>query len=164
MSSLAASRTIPARRASFAMVHLGRLEADGTMRLLPEAAKAYLYKDDPTRDLAVLKLATPVPGLTTVAHLTLSDVAPRVGQDCAIVGHPSSGMLWTMRPGEVAAIGQMPADLVNVVMLRLASADRDTLTEQLRLTPSRRIILTSAQANPGDSGGPVWTAADASSP
>src|SRR5207247_765947 len=67
----------PAKRASFAMMHLGRLEADGTMRLLPEAVKAYLYKDDPTRDLAVLKLAVPVPGLTSVAHLSLSDVAPR---------------------------------------------------------------------------------------
>ena len=143
-----------ARGASYATVHLGRLEADGSMKLLPDSVRAYLYKVDPTRDLAVLRIASTA---TPTPHLTLSDTAPRVGQECSIIGHPSSGMLWTMRPGEVASIGNMPADLVNVVMLRLASSttDQQQLVEQLKLLPSRRIILTSAQANPGDSGGPV---------
>jgi len=145
------------RKASYAMVHFGRPGPDGTMHLLAEPVRAYLYKVDATRDLALLRVDAPVPGLTALPHLTLADAPPRPGQDCAIVGHPSSGMLWTMRPCQVAAIGEMPADLVNVVMLKLASSgkERDDMAEQIRRLPSRRIILTSAQANPGDSGGPV---------
>lgn len=146
-----------ARQASFAMVHLGRIGSDGAMHLLPDPVRAYLYKVDPTRDLALLRIAAPVPGLSSLPHLSLSDAPPRPGQDCAIIGHPSSGMLWTMRPGQVAAIGNMPADLVNIVMLKLASTakERDAVAEEIRQLPSRKIILTSAQANPGDSGGPV---------
>lgn len=143
--------------ASYALVHMGRLGTDGTMTLLPDALRAYLYKTDPTRDLAVLRVADRAPGAPPLPRLTLADAAPRPGQDCAIIGHPSSGMLWTMRPCQVAAVGQLPADLVNVVMLKLASSgdEREQVAAQLRRLPSRRIILTSAGANPGDSGGPV---------
>lgn len=147
----------PDKSASYAMIHLGRLGADGTMSLEPQQVRAYVYKVDPTRDLAVLRISARPAGAPPLAHLTLSEAAPRPGLDCAIIGHPSSGMLWTMRPGQVAAVGQLPADLVNIIMLRLAASttDRDQLLEQLRTVPSRRIILTSANANPGDSGGPV---------
>jgi S1-C subfamily serine protease len=147
----------PAKNGSYATVHLGRLGPDGTMALLPDGVRAYLVKTDPTRDLALLRIAGPVSALPSLPHLVVSDVAPRPGQDCAIVGHPSSGMLWTMRPGQVAAVGQMPTDLVNVIMLKLASptAQREELVNQFRQLPSRRIIITSAGANPGDSGGPV---------
>jgi serine protease Do len=145
------------RRASFANIHIGQLNADGTMRLRPEAARAYLYRTDATRDLALLKLDDKERGSNPVPYLVLSAVAPRPGLACAIIGHPSSGMLWTLRPGEVSAVGQMPADLVNLVMVRLAASpsDRAQIAEQLQALPSRRIILTTAGANPGDSGGPV---------
>jgi S1-C subfamily serine protease len=145
----------PVKDASFAMIHMGRLATDGTMSLVQgDAVRAYLYKDDPTRDLAFLRIAQTA-GVSLPPHLTLADNAPRPGQDCAIVGHPSSGMLWTMRPCQVAAVGQMPSDLVNVVMLKLAGAQQADVEQQLKRLPSRRIIITSANANPGDSGGPV---------
>jgi hypothetical protein len=143
--------------ASYAMIHLGRLNADGMMTLSPEPVKGWLLKSDPAADLAMLKLDAVPPGLSPLPYLSLSATTPRPGMPATIVGHPASGMLWTLRSGEVASIGQMPADMVDIVMYRLAAApdDREALLAQLKEAPSKRIILTSAGVNPGDSGGPV---------
>ncbi len=145
------------KSASYALVHLGQLGADGVMRLRDEPVRGLLLKSDPAVDLALLKLETIPPELKPLPSITLSSVAPRPGQPATIVGHPASGMLWTLRSGEVASIGRMPADLVDVVMLQLAGTqgERRQLVEQLKQAPSRRILITSAGANPGDSGGPV---------
>ena len=139
---------------SSAIIHAGRLSPDGTMSLRAEALKALLYKTDPVTDLALLKVT--VPG-TTFPAVRLSATPPRPGQDCSIIGHPSSGMLWTFRPCQVASIGGFPADLVNMVLPRLAStgAGPAALDELLTSERPHQIMLTSAQANPGDSGGPV---------
>jgi S1-C subfamily serine protease len=145
----------PARAASYATVHLGRLGADGTMSLDPEARRAYVHKIDRTLDLALLKIA---PGpRAALPYLTPSATPPRPGAACAMLGHPSSGMLWTYRSGEVAAIGRAPADLVNVVLSRLAAkgVTREQVDAALRAMPPRRIVLSSCEANPGDSGGPL---------
>jgi hypothetical protein len=74
-----------------------------------------------------------------------------------MIGHPSSGMLCTYRPCQVASVGDFPRDVVNLVMSRLAAADshRAEIEAYVKNMPARRILLTSAQANPGDSGGPV---------
>jgi S1-C subfamily serine protease len=140
---------------SYAPVYTGKLNADGTMTMQPDPLKGYLLKADEDRDLALLRLSGP--GVAALAHVSLSAVAPRPGQDCAILGHPSSGLLWSMRPGQVASVGQFPGDLVNVVMRKLApsAAERDQVTQELKAVPSRRIVLTSARANHGDSGGPL---------
>jgi S1-C subfamily serine protease len=145
------------RMASYAMIHLGRLNADGMMTLSPEPVKGWLLKSDPAADLAMLKLDAVPPGMSPLPYLSLSATTPRPGMPATIVGHPASGMLWTLRSGEVASIGQMPADMVDIVMYRLAAApdDREALLAQLKEAPSKRIILTSAGVNPGDSGGPV---------
>jgi hypothetical protein len=89
--------------------------------------------------------------------LALSPVPPRPGMSASMVGHPSAGMLWTFRTGQVAASGRAPADLVDLVMARLtaAPADKQAIGEAIRQLPSRRIVLSSCEANPGDSGGPL---------
>ena len=145
----------PVKRASFAMIHTGRLATDGTMSVTQgPPVRAYIYKVDPTRDLAFLRIS-PADGVSMPPHLTLAESAPRPGQDCAVVGHPSSGMLWTLRPCQISAVGQMPADLVNFAILKLAGAQQAEMEKQLKLLPSRRIVITNAGVNPGDSGGPV---------
>jgi len=145
------------KSASYALVHLGRLQQDGGIELRAEPVRAYLLKADPAADLALLKLDAIPAGFAPLPFLQFADVPAKPGVPATIVGHPASGMLWTMRSGQVAAMGRMPADLVDVVMLRLAAtkAQRDQVMQELERTPSRRIILTSAGANPGDSGGPV---------
>ena len=143
-----------ARQASYVSIHLGRLGADGVMALTPAPVRAYVYKLDPVRDLGLLKLdSTPTP----LPFLPLSPTPPRPGMPATMIGHPASGMLWTYRTGQVSAAGRAPADLVDLVMARLsaASSQRGELTEAIRQLPSRRILLSSCEANPGDSGGPL---------
>jgi S1-C subfamily serine protease len=148
------------RVASYATVHLGRLEADGTMSLEPTARRAYLHKVDRGLDLALLKLD---PGRRPFPYLTLAATPPRPGASCAILGHPSSGMFWTYRSGEIAAVGRAPADLVNIVMSRLGGkgVSREQVEAALGALPARRIVLSSCEANPGDSGGPLVDATGA---
>src|SRR5207253_37135 len=76
--------------------------------------RAHVIKHDTEKDLAILKLdARP----SAAAHyLRLADTAPHPGMQIFIVGHPSSGMLWTYRSGEISSIGYSPKDMVNVVM------------------------------------------------
>lgn len=144
------------RSASYGLVHLGRLRTDGTMELRQEPVRAWLLKVDAGLDLALLKLDS-IPAGVEVRSLQFADVAPKPGSNATIIGHPASGLLWTLRSGQVASIGRMPADLVDFVMLQLASTqvDRQRLAEELKQMDSRRILLTSTGANPGDSGGPV---------
>jgi S1-C subfamily serine protease len=146
-----------ARRASVAKVHLGRLADDGTMVLAPQPVDALFYAADRNRDLALLRLAQLPPGLAALPVVKLAEQAPRPGQACSMVGHPASGMLWTFRSCQVAAIGRSPGDLVDFMVQRLAatSAARREIEEGLAAVPGRRIVLSSCEANPGDSGGPV---------
>jgi S1-C subfamily serine protease len=149
-----------ARRASYAMVHLGTLSRDGSMTLQPGALRAYVYAIDAARDLALLRVER-APGAAPLPFLALAEAGARPGVPIVVVGHPAAGMLWTVRTGEVASVGRMPADMVNTVMTRLSAADsrRDDIASALARLTSRRIILTSAGINPGDSGGPVLDAA-----
>lgn len=143
--------------ASFAMVHLGTRDADGIMTLREKPVRALIYKTDRVLDLALLKLDGVPKDLKPLPHVSFAKAPPVPGQSCAIVGHPSSGMLWTFRKGEVASIGSFPKDLVNVVLPLLAAAgpDREALAKRIRTFSTRRIVMTSCGANPGDSGGPV---------
>lgn len=142
--------------ASYAMVHVGQLGKDGVMRLEGPPATAVLHKVDPVNDLAVLKLQSAA-GTPPLPHLKLAAAAPKPGLDCAIVGHPASGMLWTYRPCQVASIGDFPKDMVDLVLTRLSATgqERAQIEAFVKTRPARLIMLTSAQANPGDSGGPV---------
>jgi serine protease Do len=149
------------RTASYANVHVGRLGSDGIMTMGSQAARAYLLKLDASLDLALLKLDPSAMAGGPLPGLKLAVAAPRPGMSATIIGHPASGMLWTMRSGEVASVGSMPADMVDIIMTQLSASPqvRQQLVDQLKAVPQRRIILTSTGANPGDSGGPVLDAA-----
>jgi len=141
---------------SSATVHLGSLGPNGIVQLTGTPVRAFLYKIDRVNDLAALKVEHPS-GAGALPFIKLSATAPRPGLECAVIGHPSSGMLWTYRPCQVSSVGDFPRDVVNLVMSRLAAAGsrREEIEAYVKNMPTRRIILTSAQANPGDSGGPV---------
>jgi len=142
---------------SYASVHMGRFHDEGRMTLWPEALDASLLAVDARRDLALLKIDEIPDALQPLAYVTLADADARPGQSCAMVGHPSSGMLWTLRQGDVAALGEAPRDLVNLALPLLAftGAERRQFDEQLARIGSREIVLSSCLANPGDSGGPL---------
>lgn len=146
------------RQASAASVHLGQLAVDGAMVVESQARRAYLVKVNAEKDLALLKLEGAA--LPTLPSLGLASAGPRPGLDCTIIGHPSSGMLWTVRSGHVSSVGRSPQDMIDVALARLRLDDgaRARLQGQLADAGGFRIFLSSAGANPGDSGGPVLNA------
>lgn len=146
----------PAKRASFAQVLTGRMAADGSIRLAAEPVPAYFYAADRRRDLALLKLAPAAPA-QPLPFVALSDKPPRPADGCNMVGHPRAGMLWTFRSCQVAAIGHFPADMTDVVVERLSGEEpaRHEIEQGLAAVAGHRILISSCEANPGDSGGPV---------
>ncbi len=145
-----------AAQGSIVEIYTGAL-ASGTMELKADPLIAFICAADPVRDLALLKLRELPPGVAQMPFLKLSETEPTPGQTCAIIGNPSSGMLWTFRSGEVAASGRSPNDMLNVVMQKLFAPgdERAAIERALADAESCRIILSSCQATHGDSGGPV---------
>ncbi|HKQ61125.1 MAG TPA: serine protease [Candidatus Polarisedimenticolaceae bacterium] len=149
----------PATGAPTATIHFGRL-VDGLMHLVDPGVPALVVKDDPDKDLALLKLTHPPEGVTLVA-VPLSKQEPTPGSDCVAIGHPAAGLLWTVRSCEVSGVGTWPAEHIDNVMHRLAAAtaeERAELTQLVEGLPSRKILLSSCGINPGDSGGPLVSA------
>jgi len=125
------------------------------MQLRDEPLRAYILLVDPQRDLALLKIETPKP--VTFPALPFATTGSKPGVDCAIVGHPGSGLLWTYRTGQISGIGEGPRDLVGPLMERLAISgpQRVEVEQRLAKEPSFKLLLSSTGAGPGDSGGPL---------
>jgi len=138
-------------------VNLGRLGKDGLIQLMPDAIPAPLYKQSEDLDLALLKLSRLPEGLQSLPSLTLANAAPRTGADCVVLGHPSTGMLWTIRQGDISGVGTWPRDMVDVVMQQLAlpPSDKASVKAMSASAAPRKVLVSSCQLNPGDSGGPL---------
>lgn len=133
----------------------GQLDSDGMMQV----AKGYLLADifivDPIRDLALLKLRTLPSGIKKLPFIQFAENSPPVGETCIAIGHPSLGVLWTLRRGEVSGQGRFPQDQIGQ---RLLGTDADKTEQKVRKikdSKSPKVLLSSCGLNPGDSGGPL---------
>lgn len=137
-------------------VFLGRLR-DGIMQVREEPIPAVVYKDSEAQDLALLKLKEVPEALSPLPTIPLAEQTPVPGEDCVVIGHPRSGLLWTIRSGEVASIGTWPRDMIDTVLARLTltGEDRRQLSQRLAEAQKRRVLLSTCGINPGDSGGPL---------
>ena len=97
---------------------------------------ASLVGRDPTKDIAVLKLSEPVPGLAPVTIGTSRDL--QVGQKVVAIGNPF-GFDHTVTRGIVSALGRTMPGAGGVSI--------------------RDMIQTDASINPGNSGGPLLNSA-----
>jgi S1-C subfamily serine protease len=156
---IAAADTDPGTGARKATVYLGRLEK-GFMQLDEEGIPAKVYKSSEEKDLALLKLDRVPRGVEKLPALKLADEAPRPGDECVAIGHPKSGLLWTLRSGNVSGSGVWPKDMIQLVMVRLqvADKDRERLKSMVAAGPQRKVLLSTCGINPGDSGGPLVNA------
>lgn len=138
-------------------VYVGHLTDDGTMDLNSKQLPAVVYKVDADTDLALLKLQELPPRATSLPIVTMAESAGRPGADCVAVGHPTSGLLWTVRSGEVVGSGTWPQDSIDVVMERLTASVGERIVSDLSLllAPQRKVLVSSIGINPGDSGGPL---------
>jgi S1-C subfamily serine protease len=139
-------------------VHRGDRDEEGWMHVREEAVPADVVLSDEAQDLALLKLRAPEGWFKGMSPIRPARKGrPRPGEDCFLLGHPASGMLWSLREGRVAKVGEMPRDLVDTMvrMLAVAEGQRAQARAQLLGMPGVKIILTTCAGNPGDSGSPL---------
>lgn len=137
-------------------VYLGRMGSH-VMEVDDTAIVALVYQTNQDQDLALLKLTRLPEGSASLPKVSLADEVPAPGVECAILGHPRAGMLWTVRGGEIASAGWWPQDLLHSVKARLSASkeDAERLSETLAAGPKRKVLISTCGCNPGDSGGPL---------
>lgn len=144
------------RGGQVARIVYGNLDKDGAMQVVPGYLEAVVYKRDETRDLALLKLTKLPAGVRRVPFIKRAEKTPSAGTSCYAIGHPSSGVLWTLRVGVISGHGRHPHD--HIVPGLLLGVDPQVTREvqaALKDQPFRRTTLSTCGVNPGDSGGPL---------
>jgi S1-C subfamily serine protease len=139
-------------------IHRGDRDKEGWMHVRQEAVPADVVMMDEAKDLALLRVRAPEEWFGKMSPIRFArEGRPRPAEDCYIVGHPASGMLWSLREGRVAKVGRMPRDLVDMMVRLLAVAEnrRAEAREQMLALPEVKIVLTTCAGNPGDSGSPL---------
>ncbi len=138
-------------------VLVGDLDPEGCMRLSRTDLQAEVILADKHRDLALLQVQGSLDWLKDRPVLAVTDQHPRPSLECAILGHPSSGMLWSFRDGRVSQIGSFPNDRVEAIVRAssLSAAERQEAAAELAQQQPLRILMSTCGANHGDSGGPL---------
>lgn len=140
-------------------VYMGTMGDDGMMALPSddEGIPAVIYKVDRDKDLAILKLVID-DAVRLPRPIPLASSPPRPGSACLAIGHPSSGLLWSVRRGIVSGTGEFPKDYIGQVIERLfagSDEERENLQRQLSQTVPYKVVVSDCGVNPGDSGGPL---------
>jgi S1-C subfamily serine protease len=118
-----------------------------TGRAAPAAPlKARLYRADPARDLALLRLEGLAPG-GQMAHFPLA-ASVEDGEDCFVVGSQNNGPAWWIRSGTVSQQFEFPEGLSQFAAGVASSRSR---VDRTRAT----VLVTDARVSSGDSGGPL---------
>ncbi len=114
----------------------------------PRAAlTATLYRADPTRDLALLKLDALPAGVTELPFFPLGSQVED-GEDCFVIGSQHNGPAWWVRSGTVSLQFDFPDDLSQVAA---GVASSGASLERNRVS----VVVSDARVSPGDSGGPL---------
>lgn len=139
-----------------AKIHFGQLK-DEWMKLLPDELVADVYQWSEEKDLALLKIRKLPENIAQVPFLSLAKNGPAPGIDCVAIGHPASGVLWTLRTGEVAGAAVWPRDRIDTVIaqMSLTGDDAQRLRDAVDGAPQQDVLLSTCGLNPGDSGGPL---------
>lgn len=138
-------------------VLFGDLDAQGFMRITRSDVMAEVIHDDAHRDLAILQIQGDRSWLKGRPTIQVGPNPAKPASACVIVGHPSSGMLWSIRSGLVSALGTWPQDQIdNIVRLAGLSGDeRKAAVAELGQEKPFQVLLSTCGANPGDSGSPL---------
>jgi S1-C subfamily serine protease len=146
---------------------------EGRMNYRSEPIKATVFAWDPMRDLALLKIDTAGLGEKDLQPLELASSgggSPRPGQDIALIGHAGIGLLWSMKPGHISAIGELSKSTPNALSMlhSLSKSSAERTPSHLEIVRNHmadiyrgwigvdtRLIEATAVTSPGDSGGPL---------
>lgn len=138
------------------IVNVGKL-VKGDMELDEAPLVAKVYKWDPKRDLALLKLTRLPKGRDEVPYLKVARTAPRTTTPVYLIGHTAVGTLWSFRDGKITGTAHYPGGIVKdlVPVLHKAGMDKGKLTAMLQNQKRLRMLASNCGTTPGDSGSPV---------
>jgi S1-C subfamily serine protease len=139
----------------FAFIHFGDMK-EGFMNLNKTSHLAFVHAASAEKDLALLKLKT-LPEGRTLNPVRFAGKNADPGLDCITIGHPSRGLFWSVRSGEIVGAGNYPGDMIDSIMpqFTMSVAAQESFAESLRHGQSRKALLSTCGINPGDSGGPL---------
>src|SRR5262249_42184058 len=149
---------------------LGKVLPTGRMVTTGAPLEGVVVKTDPVKDLAVVKLLAPPPGLVAAV---VSEFDPRVGENVMSIGNAGIGLLWAAKVCNVSKIGEptretsmleagdcMRADETKNADDRRrrreqCQARKQEIKKQVEQAPQALSIQTTCGINGGDSGGPL---------
>ena len=162
-----------ARREDFRMrvsVVLGALSNKGVMQRGEKTYVARVHKQDPLRDLAVIKLEDPPAGLPEV-KIAAKDPTP--GEQVWALGHAGIGLMWAIKGGQISAVGKLSTHLAQLLLIdaqreaqgeatglgkataRLRRVKLEKLRSELEQQRPALVIQSTCDISQGDSGGPM---------
>ncbi len=155
-------------------VSFGDLTATGRMAKREKALDAVVVKDDPVRDLALVKVIDPPKNLVAVK---LAKSAPQIAERVMAIGHAGIGFLWAAKSCGVASIGERQIDTSMLAGFdcshtdpsqsaaaakrekEMCDAQKKSLTETFMAQTQGLAVQTDCAITHGDSGGPLVNSA-----
>lgn len=151
-----------------ASVEIGKMSKHGRMERVDQVYDAYVYKADPIRDLAILKINNPPKDLPVVA-VSKKDIP--IGSPVMTVAHASIGFLWAVKGCQVSAVGEKAKDLAGlvaydckkpegsgeeeVVASKKCDERKQFIHDLISSQQQGLVIQTDCAVTHGDSGGPL---------
>lgn len=122
--------------------------AGNLLKRRPVDQTAVLYRVDPARDLALMKMDRLPDGLSGIPCFALADSEAVLGSECYVIGSQGSGLPWAVRTGNITGIYRYPSDITD----RLIYASKEeVLFERSDFT----LVGSTCSISGGDSGGPL---------
>jgi len=137
-----------------ALILTGTMGDDAQMKLNDRGLPAVIHYHDKAKDLALLKI---VDTNQKFPYISFAKKNAEPTDMCVAIGHPKSGLLWTIREGKIAGGGYWPFDGVNSLNKRVAASAGEKVELQNQLKQVQ-IFLSNCGINYGDSGGPLLNA------
>lgn len=155
-------------------IELGKLTGAGRMVRGEKSYEGIVYKADPLRDVALVKIVDPPAKLPS---LKLASRDPQIGEPVLSVGHASIGFLWAAKGCQVANIGEPNRDISLLAGIDCKSqrddakdpsesdkveknceTQKQNLKDLLGSKNQGLLVQTDCAITHGDSGGPLVTA------
>jgi S1-C subfamily serine protease len=146
----------PIRGTRTATIVYGRIDSDGAMSPAEARLQAEVYRSDERSDLALLKLIDATAPDDKFPTVEFASSAPAPGATCLAIGHPSAGVMWTLRTGSIAGRGTFPDDqIVEGFAAGLSKQQKEKIARSFEESDRCKVLLSTCGLNPGDSGGPL---------
>jgi S1-C subfamily serine protease len=151
-------------------VQLGELTPTGRMTRIDKTYEGTVVKDDPVRDIALVRLKDPPANLTSVK---LAKSAPQIGEKVMSIGNAGIGFLWAAKSCSVASVGERQQDTSVLAGFDCTETDpsmtadaaerqrkqcedmKKQVTDAFTGTAQGLAIQTDCAVTHGDSGGPL---------